>query len=71
MNLSGKRILLGISGGIAAYKCPDLVRQLKKAGAQVHVVLTDSAKHFVTPLTLQAVSGNRVANELFDPSDEL
>ncbi|WP_294963006.1 bifunctional phosphopantothenoylcysteine decarboxylase/phosphopantothenate--cysteine ligase CoaBC [uncultured Gilliamella sp.] len=71
MNLSGKRILLGISGGIAAYKCPDLVRQLKKAGAQVHVVLTDSAKHFVTPLTLQAVSGNRVANDLFDPSAEL
>ncbi|OCG27847.1 bifunctional phosphopantothenoylcysteine decarboxylase/phosphopantothenate synthase [Gilliamella sp. wkB108] len=71
MNLSGKHILLGITGGIAAYKCPDLVRQLKKAGAQVHVVMTDSAKHFVTPMTLQAVSGNRVSSDLFDPSAEL
>ncbi|OCG10201.1 phosphopantothenoylcysteine decarboxylase [Gilliamella sp. wkB178] len=71
MNLSGKRILLGITGGIAAYKCPDLVRHLKKAGAQVHVVITDSAKHFVTPMTLQVVSGNPVASDLFDPSAEL
>ncbi|MCX8650195.1 bifunctional phosphopantothenoylcysteine decarboxylase/phosphopantothenate--cysteine ligase CoaBC [Gilliamella sp. B2776] len=71
MSLSGKHILLGITGGIAAYKCPDLVRHLKKAGAQVHVVLTDSASHFVTPMTLQAVSGNRVSNDLFDPSAEL
>ncbi|OCG05218.1 bifunctional phosphopantothenoylcysteine decarboxylase/phosphopantothenate--cysteine ligase CoaBC [Gilliamella sp. wkB112] len=71
MNLSGKRILLGITGGIAAYKCPDLVRHLKKAGAQVHVVITDSAKHFVTPMTLQVVSGNPVSCDLFDPSAEL
>jgi phosphopantothenoylcysteine decarboxylase / phosphopantothenate---cysteine ligase len=71
MSLSGKRILLGITGGIAAYKCPDLVRHLKKAGAQVHVVLTDSASHFVTKMTLQAVSGNPVSSDLFDPSAEL
>ncbi|MCX8662391.1 bifunctional phosphopantothenoylcysteine decarboxylase/phosphopantothenate--cysteine ligase CoaBC [Gilliamella sp. B2911] len=71
MSLSGKHILLGITGGIAAYKCPDLVRHLKKAGAQVHVVLTESASHFVTPMTLQALSGNTVSSDLFDPSAEL
>ena len=71
MSLSGKHILLGITGGIAAYKCPDLVRHLKKAGAQVRVVMTDSASHFVTPMTLQALSGNAVSRDLFDPSAEL
>ncbi|MDF7670787.1 bifunctional phosphopantothenoylcysteine decarboxylase/phosphopantothenate--cysteine ligase CoaBC [Orbaceae bacterium ESL0721] len=71
MHLAGKRILLGITGGIAAYKCPELIRLLKKAGAQVHVVMTESATHFVTPMTLQAVSANRVALELFDPAAEL
>lgn len=71
MSLSGKHILLGITGGIAAYKCPDLVRHLKRAGAQVHVVLTESASHFVTPMTLQALSGNTVSSDLFDPSAEL
>lgn len=71
MNLANKHILLGISGGIAAYKCPELVRQLKKMGAQVHVVMTDSAKHFVSDLSLQAVSGNKVSDDLFDASAEL
>ena len=71
MNLVNKHILVGITGGIAAYKCPDLVRQLKKLGAEVHVVLTDSAKHFVSELSLQAVSGNRVSSELFDSAAEL
>lgn len=71
MNLANKHILLGISGGIAAYKCPELVRQLKKLGAQVHVVMTDSAKHFVSELSLQAVSGNKVSDNLFDSSAEL
>ena len=71
MSLSGKHILLGITGGIAAYKCPDLVRHLKKAGAQVRVVMTESASHFVTPMTLQALSGNAVSRDLFDPSAEL
>ncbi|RKS85925.1 phosphopantothenate-cysteine ligase /phosphopantothenoylcysteine decarboxylase [Orbus hercynius] len=71
MNLTNKHILVGISGGIAAYKCPELVRQLKKMGAQVHVVMTDSAKHFVSELSLQAVSGHKVSYDLFDSSAEL
>ncbi|MDF7666903.1 bifunctional phosphopantothenoylcysteine decarboxylase/phosphopantothenate--cysteine ligase CoaBC [Orbaceae bacterium ESL0727] len=71
MNLAGKRILLGITGGIAAYKCPDLIRQLKKKGADVRVVMTESATHFVTPMTLQAVSAHHVVNDLFDPTAEL
>lgn len=71
MMLVGKRILLGISGGIAAYKCADLVRQLKKQGAEVRVAMTASATHFVSPLALQAVAGQAVSLELFDPSAEL
>lgn len=71
MSLKNKHILLGISGGIAAYKCPELVRQLKKMGADVHVVMTDSAKHFVSELSLQAVSANKVSHSLFDASAEL
>lgn len=69
--LAGKRILLGISGGIAAYKCPELVRQLKKQGADVRVVLTKNAAEFVSPLTLQTVSENPVFTHLFDPDAEL
>ncbi|MBP9643054.1 MAG: bifunctional phosphopantothenoylcysteine decarboxylase/phosphopantothenate--cysteine ligase CoaBC, partial [Budvicia sp.] len=52
--LNGKKIVLGISGGIAAYKCPEIVRRLRDRGAEVHVVMTDAAKAFITPLTLQA-----------------
>jgi phosphopantothenoylcysteine decarboxylase/phosphopantothenate--cysteine ligase len=58
--LSGKKIVLGISGGIAAYKCPDLSRQLIKAGASVQVVMTKAATQFVTPTTMQALTGNPV-----------
>ena len=58
--LSGKKVLLGISGGIAAYKTPNLVRLFKKAGCEVKVIMTDSAKDFVTPLTLSTVSKNPV-----------
>ena len=58
--LSGKKVLLGISGGIAAYKTPNLVRCLIKNGAEVKVVMTDSAKDFVTPLSLSTVSNNPV-----------
>jgi len=54
--LSGKKILLGISGGIAAYKTPLLVRELVKNGAEVRVVMTPAAKDFVTPLTLATLS---------------
>ena len=63
-------ILLGITGGIAAYKTPDLVRKLKAKGANVRVVLTPSAKEFVSPLALQAVSGEPVSLELLDPAAE-
>lgn len=58
--LRDKKILLGVTGGIAAYKSPHLVRELKKAGADVRVVLTQSAKEFVTPLTLSTLSGHEV-----------
>lgn len=68
--LVGARILLGISGGIAAYKCPELVRLLVKAGAEVQVVMTPAAQTFVTPMSLQAVSGRSVRTDLFDPAAE-
>jgi len=64
------KILVGISGGIAAYKSPDLVRQLKKTGAEVRVVMTAAATSFISPLTLQAVSGNPVSTDLLDPEAE-
>ena len=70
MNLQGKNILLGITGGIAAYKTPELIRLLKKAGANVRVVMTRAAKEFVTPLTLQSLSGEPVRTELMDPQQE-
>ncbi|MBF0493407.1 MAG: bifunctional phosphopantothenoylcysteine decarboxylase/phosphopantothenate--cysteine ligase CoaBC [Deltaproteobacteria bacterium] len=63
-------LLLGISGGIAAYKTPDLVRRLRDEGFDVHVVLTPTASQFVTPLSLQAVSQNPVHSELFDLQQE-
>ena len=69
--LQGKKILLGISGGIAAYKTPELVRRLKDKGADVRVVMTEGAKAFITPLTLQAVSANAVADSLLDTQAEL
>ena len=61
---SGKKILVGISGGIAAYKTPALVRNFIKAGAEVRVIMTSSAKDFVTPLTLSTVSNNPVYSSL-------
>ena len=69
-NLANKRILLGVSGGIAAYKTPDLVRRLREQGAEVRVMMTHAAEAFITPLTLQAVSGYPVSNDLLDPSAE-
>lgn len=68
--LSGQRILLGISGGIAAYKSADLIRRLKERGAEVRVILTEGGSHFITPLTLQALSGNPVSSSLLDPAAE-
>lgn len=64
--LTGKKILIGITGSIAAYKIPLLVRLLKKDGAEVRVVMTPSAKDFVTPLTLSTLSGNPVLTHGFD-----
>ena len=69
--LLDKKIVLGVSGGIAAYKIPELVRRLKDQGADVRVVMTEGAKAFITPLTLQAVSGNAVADSLLDTEAEL
>ncbi len=63
-------ILLGISGGIAAYKAAELTRLLKKQGAQVRVVMTPAAQEFITPLTLQALSGEPVHTELLNPAAE-
>lgn len=70
MQLEQKNVLLGISGGIAAYKTPDLVRKFIAQGANVRVVMTDSAKEFVSPLALQAVSGNKISNSLLDEDAE-
>lgn len=68
--LCNKRIILGIGGGIAAYKSADLVRRLKDQGADVRVVMTKSACEFITPLTLQALSGHPVHLDLLDPAAE-
>jgi len=70
VDVSNRKLVLGISGGIAAYKCADLVRRLKERAFDVRVVMTDSAAEFITPMTLQAVSGNPVHQHLFDPQME-
>ncbi len=68
--LINKQIVLGVTGGIAAYKSADLARRLREAGAVVRVVMTENAKQFITPLTMQAVSGNPVHDDLFDLTAE-
>jgi phosphopantothenoylcysteine decarboxylase/phosphopantothenate--cysteine ligase len=68
--MNDNRILLGVSGGIAAYKSPELVRRLRERGAQVQVVMTAAAQEFITALTLQAVSGRPVRTDLWDPAAE-
>lgn len=65
-DLAGRTILVGVCGGIAAYKCAGVVSKLRQAGADVHVIMTDAACKFVTPLTFQALSGNDVHTEMFD-----
>ncbi|NLF53442.1 MAG: bifunctional phosphopantothenoylcysteine decarboxylase/phosphopantothenate--cysteine ligase CoaBC [Thauera phenolivorans] len=65
--LQGRKIVLGVTGGIAAYKAAELVRLLGKAGAEVHVVLTEGGARFVTAVTFQALSGNPVWSDLWDP----
>ena len=69
-SLDGKHVLLGVTGGIAAYKCAELVRGLRKAGAEVRVVMTAAAERFVTPTTLQALSGHPVRSSLWDEAAE-
>lgn len=69
-SLANKQILLGVTGGIAAYKSADLVRRLQDAGALVQVVMTPAAQEFITPLTMQALSGNPVHTQLLDPEAE-
>jgi phosphopantothenoylcysteine decarboxylase/phosphopantothenate--cysteine ligase len=69
-NLTNRRIVLGITGGIAAYKAAELVRRLRDRGAAVRVVMTKAAQEFITPLTLQALSGNPVHTTLLDPAAE-
>jgi len=68
--LAGKRILVGVTGGIAAYKTAELVRLLRKRGAEVRVILTEAAAEFVSPLTLQTLSGNPVHRHLVDEQAE-
>jgi len=69
-SLANKRVLVGVTGGIAAYKTADLVRRLRDAGAEVRVVMTRAAAEFITPLTLQAVSGHPVYQHLLDTDAE-
>ena len=66
MDLAGKKIVLGLTGGVACYKAAELTRALTKAGAVVQVVMTDAATHFITPVTMQALSGNPVVTDQWD-----
>ncbi|HLL04501.1 MAG TPA: bifunctional phosphopantothenoylcysteine decarboxylase/phosphopantothenate--cysteine ligase CoaBC [Myxococcaceae bacterium] len=68
--LQGRRVIVGVGGGIAAYKACELVRELGRAGAQVRVAMTEAARQFVTPLTFQALSGHPVLTDYFDPNQE-
>ena len=67
MELTGKKIVLGLTGGVACYKAAELCRALTKAGASVQVVMTDAATHFITAVTMQALSGQRVFSSQWDP----
>ena len=68
--LAGKKILLIVSGGIAAFKIPDFIRRLREREAGVSVVMTQSAKQFVSPLTLASLSGEKIYDDLFSLTDE-
>ena len=70
LSLTNKRIPLGMTGGIAAYKSAEVTRLLVRAGAKVHVAMTPSATEFITPLTMQALSGHRVHLDLLDAEAE-
>lgn len=66
MDITGKRIVLGLSGGVACYKAAELTRALIKAGASVQVVMTEASRHFITPVTMQALSGKTVYTDQWD-----
>lgn len=68
--LKNKKIVLGVTGGIAAYKAAEIVRRCVQEGAAIHAIMTRSAKEFITPLTLQTLSGHPVHSELFDLTQE-
>ncbi|MFN3626390.1 MAG: bifunctional phosphopantothenoylcysteine decarboxylase/phosphopantothenate--cysteine ligase CoaBC [Parvibaculum sp.] len=68
--LKGRRVLLIIGGGIAAYKCLELIRRLRERGASVRAILTDAAQHFVTPLSVSSLTGEKVYTDLFSLTDE-
>ena len=70
LQLTNKQILLGVTGGIAAYKSAEIIRRLQDGGATVRVVMTTAAQEFITPLTLQALSGNPVHCDLLDTEAE-
>jgi phosphopantothenoylcysteine decarboxylase/phosphopantothenate--cysteine ligase len=69
MKLKNKTVILGVTGGIAAYKAPNIVRTLQKEGADVHVVLTESAKSFISPLTFEALTSHPVSSEILNSSE--
>ena len=71
MFFKNKNIVIGVTGGIAAYKSAEIIRLFKKEGAEVRVVMTESAKEFITPLTLQTVSGNEIHDSLLNANAEL
>lgn len=70
MLLKGKKIVLGVTGGIAVYKAVDLVSRLRKQGAEVRVVMTEHARQFVTPLIFKEISGNAVATSMWNSNQE-
>ena len=69
--LENRRIVVGVTGGIAAYKAAELISRLKKAGAQVRVVMTENATKFIPPLTLETLSGNRAYVDQFNREFEI
>lgn len=69
MNLAGKVVLVGVTGGIAAYKAAQVVSRLRQQGAEVHVLMTASASRFVQPLTFRTLSGHPVITDLWDPNN--
>ena len=68
--ITNKEVLLGVTGGIAAYKSPEIVRQLIKIGCNVTVAMTDNARKFIKPLTFETLTGNEVITDMFETSGD-